>query len=148
LTFDIMPKSRKKSEATPFPPPPRAFRYGGVTKNYGGEWFKIVERHGGSLKTLFHGIDGSRTLPAGQWLTAAKKMVKDGTSKTSYLSGFHVLPTRRIAENYLRAFRKRLDRLAIVRCQVRGDVRRKTHSRSEVYLADQIKLGVKNNESR
>ena len=49
--------------------------------------YKIVEQHGLHLKTLFHGLGGSRTLAYGKWLTAVKKQVKDGTSKTTYLSG-------------------------------------------------------------
>ena len=48
--------------------------------------YKIVEQHGLQLKTLFHGLHGSRTLPYGRWLTALKRDVKDGTSKTTYLS--------------------------------------------------------------
>ena len=102
--------------------------------------YKIVEQHGLHLKTLFHGLDGSRTLPYGRWLTAVKKPVKDGTSKTTYLSGWHVLKTRDAAKDYLRAFTKRLDILKIVPVDVRGEVRRKEHSRSEVYLVDEIKL--------
>ena len=102
--------------------------------------YKIVEQHGPHLKTLFHGLDGTRTLPYGKWLTAVKKRVKDGTSKTTYLSGWHVLKSRSAAEDYLRAFTKRLDILKIVPVDVRGEVRLKGHSRSEVYLADQMRL--------
>ena len=102
--------------------------------------YKIVEQQGLHLKTLFHGLDGSRTLPYGQWLTAVKKMVKDGTSKTTYLSGWHVLKSRSAAEDYLRAFTKRLDMLKIVPVDVRGELRLKAHSRSAVYLADEIRL--------
>ena len=102
--------------------------------------YKIVEQHGPHLKTLFHGLDGTRTLPYGRWLTAVKKEVKDGTSKTTYLSGWHVLMSRDAAEDYLRAFTKRLDILKIVPVDVRGEVRLKAHSRSEVYLADEMRL--------
>ena len=102
--------------------------------------FKIVEQHGPHLKTLFHGLDGTRTLPHGKWLTAVKKPVKDGTSKTIYLSGWHVLKSRSHAEDYLRAFTKRLDMLKIVPVDVRGEVRLKAQSRSEVYLADEMRL--------
>jgi|TARA_R100001086_G_scaffold232773_1_gene154164 hypothetical protein len=102
--------------------------------------YKIVEQHGLHLKTLFHGLDGTRTLPYGRWLTAVKKDVKDGTSKTTYLSGWHVLKSREAAEAYLRAFTQRLDILKIVPVDVRGEVRLKAHSRSEVYLADEMRL--------
>jgi hypothetical protein len=102
--------------------------------------FKIVEANGPDLKTLFHGIDGSRKLPSGRWLTAAKKMVKDGTSKTRYLSGFHILMTEADAERYLTSFSRRLEKLKIVRCTVRGEIRPKRHSRHPVFLADEIWL--------
>ena len=102
--------------------------------------YKIVEQHGLHLKTLFHGLDGTRTLPYGKWLTAVKKDVKDGTSKTTYLSGWHVLMSRAAAEDYLGAFTKRLDILKIVPVDVRGEVRLKEHSRSEVYLADEMRV--------
>ena len=102
--------------------------------------YKIVEQHGLHLKTLVHGLDGDRTLPYGKWLTAVKKPVKDGTSKTTYLSGWHVLMSRAAAEDYLRAFTKRLDILKIVPVDVRGEVRLKEHSRSPVYLADEMRV--------
>ena len=103
-------------------------------------YYKIVEVHKGAVKTLFHGLNGSRTIPVGEWLAADKKLVRDGTSKTQYLSGWHVLPTLKECEEYLEIFTKRLDLLCIVPCEVRGEIRPKVHSRSNVFLADQIKI--------
>jgi len=100
---------------------------------------KIVEEDdAGQIKTLFHGVQGSKVMKIGEWITADKKMVRDGTSNTWYLSGFHVLPSREKCEKYLTRFTKRLDRLRIVPCYVRGELRSKTHSRADVYLADEV----------
>ena len=103
--------------------------------------FKIVEYEKGQIRTLFHGLNGSRKMPVGKWLTAIKKQVKDGTSKTTYLSGWHVLLHYKECENYLLKFTKRLDKLKIVECEARG-LRPKTHSPDNVWLADQIKFNL------
>ena len=71
--------------------------------------YKIMEVVDGSNKTLFHALNGSRTVPRERWLKANNVMCKDGTSKTSYLSGWHVLPTREDCEAYLKSFKKRLE---------------------------------------
>jgi len=101
--------------------------------------FKIVEADEAGIRTLFHGLNGSRTIEKGVWLKADKKMVKDGTSKTTYLSGWHVLPTYEDCAEYMTRFTKRLDLLKIVECEVR-DTRPKEHSPSPVLLADYMKL--------
>lgn len=49
-----------------------------------------VDKHG-NLKTLFHGVEKSRTIKEGRWYEAEVRPVRDGTSKTWYLSGFHVM---------------------------------------------------------
>lgn len=98
-------------------------------------WYKIVEQENGEIKTLFHSFQKSRTLQTECWLTAEKKMVRDGKGK-EYLSGWHVLQTRELCEEYLKRF-KNLKTKAIVQCYVR-DVRPKKHSRSNVFLADHI----------
>jgi hypothetical protein len=100
--------------------------------------WKIVEVVNNDIFTLFHGIEGSRKMPQHQWIKANKKMGKDGTSKTSYLTGWHVLPTLEDAQEYLLRFTQRLEKLRIVECEVRGQVRDKEHSPSPVLLADEI----------
>ena len=102
-------------------------------------WYKIVEcQDDGSVKTLFHGVGGSRTIPVGVWLTAEEKMVSDGTSKTKYLSGFHVLKTEEDTQAYLSRFTQRIDRLKIVPVHARK-LRPKAHSPHPVFLARYIK---------
>jgi hypothetical protein len=104
--------------------------------------FKIVEEDSmGQHKTLFHGLNGTRVIKRGTWLKADEKMVKDGTSKTEYLSGWHVLLERSQAVDYLKSFTTRLDKLKIVSVVVK-DIRPKEHSKSPVFLAKYMKYEV------
>ena len=102
-------------------------------------WYKIVERQNGVLKTLFHGLNGSRIIPENKWLKAEKKLVRDGTSKTYYKSGWHIMPTYEECVEYLKFFQN-LNTKCIVKCKAM-DIRPKSHSRSNVFLADYILVG-------
>jgi hypothetical protein len=104
-------------------------------------WWKIIEQDEktGAYKTLFHGLNGSRTLQRNVWLTAIEKMVGDGTSKTRYLSGFHILTTKKDCEKYLTYFRTPKNRV-IVPCLAGGNIRPKSHSRHPVFLSQEIKF--------
>lgn len=103
-------------------------------------WYKIVELYpNGDVKTLFHGVNRSRLLPKGKWLEAEEKMVRDGSCQTYYLSGWHILPTKEDAQEYLTRFKKRLELLKIVPCEAE-EVRPKTHSNAPVFLAKRIRL--------
>jgi hypothetical protein len=99
--------------------------------------YKIVEREGAEMRTLFHGVNRSRQLPLGTWLTAERKWVRDGSGQERYLSGFHVLKSHAQGVEYLKGFKKRLHLLAIVECEVRGEVRIKP-TNDQVYLVDEI----------
>ena len=98
-------------------------------------WYKIVDEIKGELKTLFHGMQGSRKLPYEKWLIADIKEVRDGKG-TSYISGFHIMPTLEETESYLTRF-KNIEPKRIVQCIVKS-VRPKTHSRHEVYLSEMM----------
>jgi hypothetical protein len=102
--------------------------------------YRICERKDEKLLTLFHGLNGTRTLPVGEWLKADVKLVCDGTRKTSteYMSGFHLLPTMDECRDFARKFTKERD-LVMVECEVKG-IRRKEHSPSNVLLVDNMKL--------
>ena len=102
--------------------------------------WKIVEAVGAQVRTLFHGVNGTRTLPCGVWVRAVERPVRDGTGKTTYLSGFHVFVSRAACRRYLGRFTSRRDRLRVVGCLAR-DLRPKTHSPSPVMLAREIRLG-------
>jgi len=99
--------------------------------------YKIVEiDKNNNLKTLFHGIEGSRILEINKWYDADIKMVSD--NGTEYLSGFHVLLTKEETEKYLSRFKNNRE-LKIVTCHYCG-IRKKEHSPHNVYLVDRIKI--------
>jgi hypothetical protein len=97
-------------------------------------WYKIVREKDGKIFTLFHGTQGSRLLEPETWYEADQKVVNDGTSKTSYISGFHVLPSYDIAKIYLEKHFKNKENKKIVRCFA-GEVTQKAHSKDPVFLA-------------
>lgn len=99
--------------------------------------YKIIDFQDGKARTLFHGINGSKTIPMNEWVKADKKMASDGTRGTRYLTGWHLLPTKEECVEYLQRFTN-LEHKAIAVCQVRGDVWKKEHSHHNVLLADEI----------
>lgn len=103
--------------------------------------YKIVESYSGGLRSLFHGTDGTRHFNVGEWLTAQiRENAKDGTSKSSYRSGYHVLPTYEECVSYLSKFKRRLDNLRIVEVEC-GSVRwNKDHSNANVILVEKMKI--------
>jgi hypothetical protein len=103
--------------------------------------YKIVELDKGKLKSLFHGTNGTRIMEAHTWLEAqVREEVKDGTSKTTYRSGWHTLPTLGECKDYLSRFTKRLDKLVIVEVEIDGDIWEKEHSPSNVLLSTRMKI--------
>lgn len=102
-------------------------------------WYKIVDRDAkGNIKSLFHGNRGTRILKIGEWMEAEIKPVKDGTSKTTYLSGWHIAPSLEECKKYLKYF-KNIEPKAIVKCEA-GTIWPKEHSRHNIYLAQWIKI--------
>lgn len=89
------------------------------------------------FKTLFHGVRGSRVLPKGKFIKAAKKRVSDGNS-TTYLSGFHVFTDFERCLKYANRFGKRWQRV-VVSIHFTGN-RLKEHSSSGVILADSMRI--------
>lgn len=110
--------------------------------------YRIVEldKITGKPKTLFHAIPHrgrrSRVIPQGEWLGAEVKPVTDGTSDTVYSSGFNVLLDLTELRKYMVRFKKDRE-LVIVEVQIdRDTMRRKSHSRSPVFLAEHMMLPV------
>ena len=105
------------------------------------EAYRICERKGDNLLTLFHAVRGSRVLPLDKWITADVKEVQDGSRKTSktYLSGFHSLPTLNDCRKFSTKFRAKRD-LVIVKCEVKGETWEKKHSPAPIILSRKIKL--------
>lgn len=103
--------------------------------------YKIVETYDNGLRSLFHGTDGTRHFSVGVWLDAQIRLnAKDGTSKTTYRSGFHVLPTLEECEEYLSRFTKRLNNLVIVKVEIGEECWEKVHSPANVILTSRMKI--------
>jgi hypothetical protein len=105
-------------------------------------FYKIMDLEKGSLKTLFHGVNGSKTLPVFEWIKAnLKKGASDGTRSATYTSGFHVMETQAQAEKYLMSNFRNLENKVIVRCRV-GKLRwHKEHSPADgLWLAEYMYL--------
>ena len=82
--------------------------------------YKIVERKDGLYHTLFHTyfnrvLGRTRRLPWYTWLIAEQREnVSDGTSKTTYTSGWHVIPDYEYALEYLKRFKDKPDRELVI----------------------------------
>lgn len=102
--------------------------------------YRICEVKNNKLYTLFHSINGSREFQMNVWVEADVKPVRDASKNkgTEYMSGFHCLADLDETRKFIKFFRKKRD-LVLVECEIDG-VRRKEHSRSNVLLADRMKL--------
>lgn len=99
------------------------------------EVYKVFVVENGVLKTLFKGIEGSRTIRFNKWLKADKKMSVDGSGQQPYLTGIHVFKEKKKAYKYLNNFRTDKDR-RIIKCYAKG--LRVKPTNNNVYLADRI----------
>ena len=101
--------------------------------------YRMVEKDSrGNLKTLFHGIKGSRILPINKWICADLKLVSEGVNGKKYLSGFHSLKTLEECKVYSKKFKNRQNRY-FVQIEIKG-IRTKEHSSSDVYLSKYMKI--------
>lgn len=102
--------------------------------------YRICERRGGKLLTLFHSNDGSRVLPLNVWLNANVKPVRDGSRETAkeYSSGFHVFKDIDTCRSFIKRFKAPRE-LVLIECEV-IDLRKKEHSPFHIFLAEKIKL--------
>jgi hypothetical protein len=101
--------------------------------------YRIVEVKNGKLLSLFHGTQGSRVLPIGRWLKADKKRVHDGSCSTYYESGFHVLKSLEVTKQFFKKMFRNKKNRCIIQCEAIG-LRKKTHSKSDIYLANRMKI--------
>ena len=105
--------------------------------------FRLVEVYQGRPLTLFHGIKvpgadrRTRKIPIGEWIQAEQRPVRDGTGPF-YTSGFNVLLTQDRMSDYAKRF-KAPRILMVIPVKVRG-LRRKEHSKSDVWLADWMRV--------
>jgi hypothetical protein len=97
-------------------------------------YYKIMDYEEGKLKTLFHGLNGSRTIPMFEWLKARVEVVSDGSGGTKYMSGWHVFEKYDECLKYLKYF-KNLKPKVIAKCKAQK-LWPKKHSKADVLLAE------------
>lgn len=102
--------------------------------------YKIFESRVGHPYTLFHGLEGSRQLPLGEWLAAEKKRVTNGSRTTHYTSGFHCYPTLEAVYRWLRGATK-LDGRYVVKV-LADQCRDKPRAVRPTILADWLYIPV------
>lgn len=104
--------------------------------------YKIMDLapDGKSYKTLFHGINGSRSIPFDTWIKADRKWAGEGGTK--YWTGFHVLLYKEDAEKYFKKFTDETKTRVIVKCMARN-LRLKESSHGLVHLAEEIMIPSK-----
>ena len=107
--------------------------------------YRIVEIKKGKVLSLFHGTNKSREIPLDVWYPCNSKLVRDGSGKKYYQSGWHVLESKEACEKFFMSmFRIKTDR-HIVKCEVRGNIRPKhPDGRGKpCFLADEILIRSK-----
>jgi hypothetical protein len=97
------------------------------------EAYRLLRVKNGRPHTLFHGFHGSRQLAQDKILRAVERQVRNPGKKLgpTFLSGWHVLPTKEECVLYLRRF-KNVDDIVI--CRV-GAAPLRDKPRSKVKLA-------------
>ena len=90
-------------------------------------------RRDGSLGFLFHGHEGSRTVPRGTWLRARARWVRNGRGR-KYRAGFHCFLTLDAAAAFIYATR---GKYPVYRVMARG-LRPKPRSNAGTWLAREI----------
>lgn len=103
--------------------------------------YKIMDFEKGEVKTLFHGINGSRTVPRFMWLEAnVKENVMDGPNTSTYTAGWHVLETKEQALDYLAKF-KNVKNKVIVKVTTEGKRWKKEHSPAKgLWLCERMRI--------
>lgn len=99
--------------------------------------FKIFDQKDSLPCTLFHGINGSKTLPLDTWINAVVKDVSDGGP--IYRSGFHVLLSMEETLKYIARF-KHPRVIAEVDVDETAGTWPKAHSKDRVILAKRIRI--------
>jgi len=98
--------------------------------------YRVVDMGQEGYMTLFHGINKSRKLKQGRWLTCERKIVCEGVGGRKYISAFHVLPTLADCFEFAKIFKNRENR-RIISLKYR-QFRPKRNARGPVLLANQI----------
>lgn len=97
--------------------------------------YKVFESKDGDPYFMFYGINGSRRVELDKTLKCVKKLVRDGTGKRWYMSGFHVYADKNVLQQFLKTLKIRKDRYVV---EVQAPVITRKHERSKAHLAEEI----------
>lgn len=89
----------------------------------------------GNPRFMFYGVNGSKKTPLNNKLVCERKIVRDGSGKRWYLSGFHVYEWEDMMR-FIKTLKVKRDNRFIV--EVWASSPRKKHSRSKAYLCDKM----------
>ena len=96
-----------------------------------------LSNDGKAYKTLFHGVNGSRTIPFNVWIKADRKWAGEGGTK--YWTGFHVILNVENCGKYIKRFKDKKKTRVIVKCLAKN-LRPKESSKGLVFLAEEIMI--------
>jgi hypothetical protein len=100
--------------------------------------WKILEERDGKPFFMMKGLDGTREIELDNILTAERKLVRDGSGKTEYLSGFHCCGKLTDMIDYAQRFTNTENRVV---CRVLVDsYERKPTENSLAFLATRMRL--------
>ena len=109
--------------------------------------YRLCRDKKGQPHTLFHGVQGRCQLDLDIWIRADQKRVRDGSGRTWYRSGFHVMPDMPSLDKLAKRFKNKED-LVVVEVEVFGEVWPKSHSPYNVLLTEMIKISTEAWENR
>jgi hypothetical protein len=100
--------------------------------------YRIFENRNNLPYTLFHAINGTRTIPTDKWIQATIKAVTNPGGGRIFYSGFHVCKSKESVQEYLKRFKMNRD---LIVCKVEVDkLRSKPGSRDKVFLANKMRV--------
>ena len=98
--------------------------------------YKVFESKNNQPHFMFYGINGSRTVQLDSGLIAERKLVRDGSGKRWYKSGFHVYCSFDVLKKFIKTLKINRDTRFIVEVLAK-DPKRK-HERSKAHLSKEI----------
>lgn len=98
--------------------------------------YKVFECKNSLPHFMFYGINGSKMVPLNKKLKAERKLVRDGSGKRWYKSGFHVYCSLDILKKFVKTLKINRNTRFIV--EVLAINPKKKHEKSKAHLSQEI----------
>lgn len=98
--------------------------------------YKVFECKNGQPHFMFYGINGSKIVPLNQSLIAERKLVRDGSGKRWYKSGFHVYCSLDVLKKFVKTLKINRNTRFIVEVLAKSPKRK--HEKSKAHLSQEI----------